>query len=64
MVFFYGFLIFPMLPKLTLPIKVPLENLLLPFEVGRWIQSECFGNRRGRMFEAEGYQLNSSVLAQ
>ncbi len=48
---------------MTLPDLDIIENCLLSAEASRWIQSDCFGNHRGRAFEAENYQLNSSVLA-
>ncbi len=60
---FSGLMICPTCPKRPYFMRLCLENSLLPPEVNRWIRSDCFGNHRGRTFEAENYQLNSSVLA-
>ena len=50
------------LPKITLPYQDSLEKSLLPPEVRRWIQIDCFGNGWNKMVEAENYQLNSYFL--
>ena len=61
--FFFAFLIFPCLPKITLPYHGTLENSLLPSEVSRCVARDYLGDRWAKMFEAKNYQLNSSALA-